>query len=160
MSDQPHRVIDDDAEPSPWLPGLQAQQPSEAAFDPVEAVYGTVAQHLQASSERPERSYGCTYGCGAPYDYVLIDILSGETEFLDIRCFLQLAAEMLEAVVNPNSAKIKEAMAEFPPQDQTPMRDGGAKSRGHNAPATNEDPDLLAAYDSVITADELPDEFK
>lgn len=106
-----------------------------------------------------ERSYGCTFGCGNPYDYVFISVRDGTTEFLCLPCFVKLAADMVTAVVESDDDSTALWNSATSGIESAPMTRGGAKRRGHNAPATTDDPDLFAAYDAVITVEELPDEF-
>lgn len=115
------------------------------------------------SSTQPaqmERSYGCTFGCGNPYDYIVINVQDGSAEFLCLPCFVRLATDMVAAVTNPDDPKVREAMAAAASNviEMAPGPKG--KSRGHNAPATNNDPDLLDSFDDVVTVDELPPEFR
>lgn len=107
-----------------------------------------------------ERSYGCTFGCGNPYDYVFIDVRSGTTEFLCLPCFIRLAHDMLTAVTEPDPADMAKWLHTIAPLDPTPMNGSKPRGRGHNAPATSDDPDLFDTFDAVITADELPPEFR
>jgi hypothetical protein len=108
----------------------------------------------------PERSYGCTFGCGNPYDYVFISVRDGTTEFLCLPCFVRLAHDMLAAVVEPDPEQQAAWLKTISPLEHTPMTGSAPKGRGHNAPATNLDPELFDAFDAVITTDELPEEFK
>lgn len=107
----------------------------------------------------PQRSYGCTFGCGNPYDYIVVSVSDGSTEFLCLPCYVKLATQMVEAVTNPNGELVMAAIAEAGKLDQAPMRQPITRSRGHHAPTTDDDPDLLEAFDSVVTTDDLPDEF-
>lgn len=108
----------------------------------------------------PVRSYGCSFGCGNPYDYVVVSVADSSTEFLCMPCYVKLATEIIEAVTNPDSETVRKAMAEAGQVQQTAMNGQGPKRRGKNAPAGTEDPDLITAFDSVITVDELPEEFR
>ena len=108
----------------------------------------------------PERSYGCSWGCGNPYDYVIISVADGTTEFLCLVCLLKLCQDMIGAVLNPNDPDVKAAMAEYANLDRAPMTSGKVRKRGKNAPADFDDDSLIEAFDSRLTADELPDEFK
>lgn len=108
----------------------------------------------------PERSYGCSYACGNPYDFVIISVQDGTTEFLCVPCFVRLAADMVEAATNPESPDIQNMLRQAGTVDSAPMTTPNKRKRGHNAPVTNDDPDLLEAFDSVITEDELSEEFK
>lgn len=107
-----------------------------------------------------ERSYGCTFGCGNPYDYVFISVRDSTTEFLCLPCFLRLASDIVTAVTEPAPEEVAKWLHTISPLDPTPMKGSKVKARGHNAPATTDDPDLFDAYDDVITVDELPDEFR
>lgn len=106
------------------------------------------------------RSYGCTFACGNPYDYVFIDVRSGTTEMLCLPCFIRLAHDMLTAVTEPDPEQVAKWLHTISPLDPTPMHRNGAKRGRKNAPATNDDPDLFEAFDSRIDADELPAEFR
>lgn len=106
------------------------------------------------------RSYGCTFGCGNPYDVIIISVADGTTEMLCMPCYVRMASDVIEAITQPDSDAVKAAIAAAGSVDQAPMRGQGARSRGHNAPATADDPDIFEAYDSRVTAEELPEEFK
>lgn len=107
-----------------------------------------------------ERSYGCTFGCGNPYDFVVIDIKSGTTEFLCLPCFVRLAGDMVAAVTESSTVIpwMGEALSELARAGQAPGPAG--RKRGKNAPATEDDPGIIGAFESVITAEELPEEFR
>lgn len=113
-------------------------------------------------SESPDtaRSYGCTFACGNPYDYVFIDVRSGTTEMLCLPCFIRLASDLVAAVTEPDPAQVAKWLHTISPLDQAPMRGNGAKRGRKNAPATNDDPDLFDAFYSRIDATELPAEFR
>ena len=112
------------------------------------------------SSGPMERSYGCSYGCGNPYDVIIVMVADATTELLCIPCFVKTAADMVEAMVNADMPNMQAALDDMNAVDKVPQNGSKSKSRGRNAPATNDDPDLLEAFDSVITADELPPEFR
>lgn len=107
-----------------------------------------------------ERSYGCTFGCGNPYDFVFISVQDGTTEFLCVPCFVKLASDIVSAVLDPDPKLAAVWLAAGANLDQAPMRQRSARARGHNAPTTTDDPELFSAFESVITADELGDEFR
>lgn len=115
------------------------------------------------TAEQPQplvRSYGCTFGCGNPYDVIVIMVSDGTTEFVCIPCFVKLASDMVAAITDGDDPNVKAAMewASANPSESAP---GPTGKRGkHNAPATNDDPDLLDAFDDVITVDDLPEEFR
>lgn len=106
------------------------------------------------NNQPPDRSYGCSWGCGNPYDYAIISIGDGTTEFLCLVCLLKLCQEMINAVVNPDDPDVKAAMAEYAALDRTPMTSGRVRPRGKNAPADIDDDDLIEAFDSRVTDDE------
>lgn len=107
-----------------------------------------------------QRSYGCSWGCGNPYDYVFVNVSDGTTEFLCLPCFLQLAEQLITAVVDPSNAIVQEAVAQMGNLDTAPMTGSKVKSRGKNAPVNAEDDDLIAAFDGIITEDQLPEAFR
>lgn len=110
--------------------------------------------------ETPQRSYGCSYGCGNPYDYVFVSVADGTTEFLCLPCFVQLAQTLLKALIDPTDGIVQQAVADMGQLDTAPVRNNGVRPRGKNAPVNAEDDDLIAAFDGIITADDLPDEFR
>ena len=107
-----------------------------------------------------QRSYGCSFGCGNPYDYIVVSVADGTTEFLCLPCYVRLATDMIAAVTEPDNATVAKALAEAGYVDSVPMRESQVRIRGHNAPVTTEDDDLIEAYSGVITEDELPPEFR
>lgn len=91
---------------------------------------------------------------------IVISVADGTTEFLCMPHFVETAAQVLTAITHPDDDDVMHAVANAGVADQVPMTGGGVKPPGHNAPATSDDDDLLAAYDSRITVDELPAEFR
>lgn len=110
--------------------------------------------------ERPTRSYGCSFGCGNPYDYIVVSVSDGTTEFLCLPCYVKLAADMVAAVTSPEADDVKEALANAGTVETAPQTHSKPKSRGKNAPVTTDDDDLLEEFSSVVTVDDLPDDFK
>lgn len=108
----------------------------------------------------PQRSYGCEFACGNPYDVILIQVQDGTTQFLCIPCFIKLASDLLEAVLDENGEKVQKAMSAYRTGDIGTVPGPAGKPRGKNAPATSSDPDLFEAFDGVVTIDDLPDEFR
>lgn len=107
-----------------------------------------------------ERSYGCSFGCGNPYDYIFISVAGGETLFLCLPDFVRLASDIVATVTTPDPDQVAQWLKAISPLDQAPHRGKGARTRGHNAPAEVDDPELFDAFDAVITSDELGDEFR
>lgn len=75
-------------------------------------------------------------------------------------CFLKLAEQIITAVTSPEGQEVMQAVLSASDTESAPMRDKPVKPRGNNAPATNDDPDLFDAFDTVITVDQLPEEFR
>lgn len=107
-----------------------------------------------------QRSYGCSLGCGNPYDFIIVMVKGAETQFLCTPCFVQQAAQMLEAMINPDNPDIQKMMSEVDAVEQPPMTGVRKPRRGHEAPAQLEDPDAIEAFDGFVLDDELPDEFR
>lgn len=110
--------------------------------------------------ESPARSYGCSWGCGNPYDYIFVSVADGTVEFLCLPDFLKLAEQIITAVTSPEGEEMMRALADMASVESAPMKTSKVKARGHNAPVNADDPDLLEAFDTVITVDELPEEFR
>lgn len=116
---------------------------------------------MSDQAQEPEgRSYGCSYGCGNPYDYVFVSVADSTTEFLCLPCFVKLAADIVAAITSPDAEDVKSALNGAPGFRPVQTPRAKAKTRGHNAPVGTEDDDLLSSFDSTITVDELPPEFK
>ena len=115
---------------------------------------------MTETTATPERSYGCSRGCGNPFDFVFTSVSEAFTELLCLPCFVSTAVGMIQAVTEPDNETVQRAVAEFPPSEQTPMSAGVTRKRGHHAPAEVDDPDALEAFDGVVTVDELPDAFR
>lgn len=115
---------------------------------------------MTTESSIPARSYGCSFGCGNPYDYVVVTVADATTLFLCMPCYVRLATDMIAAVTESDSPNVKAALTAAGDIDAVDTSTPGVRRRGHNAPAGSDDPDLMAAYDDTITVDELPDEFR
>lgn len=115
---------------------------------------------MSTPTEPPGRSYGCSYGCGNPYDYVIVSVSDSSTEFLCLPCFVRLATDLVAAVTDPAAGKVRDALTQTGYVDTGVVAGPVGKARGHNAPANTDDLDLITVYDDVITVDELPDAFK
>jgi hypothetical protein len=114
----------------------------------------------QPSPNVPDRSYGCSFGCGNPYDFVFVSVRDGTTELLCLPCMIQLATQMVESIQNPDSPIVAAAISAFPSDSLVKVSSPGVKPRGRNAPATTDDPDVIEAFAEMITEDELPDAFR
>jgi len=106
------------------------------------------------------RSYGCSFGCGNPYDYIVTSVADATTEFLCVPCYIRLATEMIQAITEPDNPDVVAKLAAVGVLDTAPMHEHNVHSRGHNAPLTTDDDDLIETYSAVITEDELPPEFR
>jgi hypothetical protein len=111
------------------------------------------------AEDASQRSYGCSYACGNPYDFVVVTVSDGSTLFLCVPCFVHTAGEMLEAMINPDNSEVVRKLREAGVADGTPMEGGGVKRRGHNAPTDTEDPDAIETFEAFVLPDELPDDF-
>lgn len=107
-----------------------------------------------------QRSYGCSFGDGNPYDFVVVTVVDSTTLFLCAPCFVRTALEMVQAATEPYAAETLMAMQHAGTVTPVPMDGSPVKTRGHNAPAESDDPDLFDAFDSVITPEELGDDFR
>lgn len=107
-----------------------------------------------------KRSYGCSLGCGNPYDFIVVMVSGAETQLLCTPCFIQTASQMLEAMINPDNEMVRQLMSEAGETEQVPMNGVRAPRRGHEAPAETDDPDAIEAFDGFVLEDELPDGFK
>jgi hypothetical protein len=108
----------------------------------------------------PERSYGCAMGDGNPYDFIVVLVQDGTTQFLCTPCFVRTAADMLEAMTNPDNAEVQRRLGEVGDVDVAPMTQDFVMGRGHNAPAGNEDPDAIEAFAGFVIEEELPDAMR
>ena len=108
----------------------------------------------------PVRSYGCQYGCGNPYDVILIQVQDNSTLMLCIPCFIKTAIEIVDAMTGEVSPEVEAERAELNAMQQPEMRGSRVRRGRHNAPAGTDSEELIEAYDSQIADDELPDEFK
>lgn len=115
---------------------------------------------MPTAQPESERSYGCTFGCGNPYDFVFISVRDGTTEFLCLPCMVRLAGDMVAAITEATPEDTAKWLKTISPLDPAPMKGNGARARGRNAPVTSDDPELFEAFDSIITENELPEEFR
>ena len=106
------------------------------------------------------RSYGCSMGCGNAYDYVLVDVKSADTLFLCVPCYVRIASDMLTAILEADDPNVMAAL-ELSKQIGANAVPGPSAKRGRkNAPAEIDDPAVFEAFDSVVEADELSEEFR
>jgi len=61
---------------------------------------------------------GCSFGCGNTSNFILIDIESSDTSFLCVPCFLFVAGNLTEAMINPSNPDVVRALADNPPPEQ------------------------------------------
>lgn len=115
---------------------------------------------MPGNDSAPMRSYGCTFGCGNPYDYVVISVADSSVEMLCLPCYVRLAMDMVAAITEPEDPDVARKLAAIEMDMEETVPGPSAAPRGHNAPSGADDPAILEAYDSVITVDELPDEFR
>ena len=114
----------------------------------------------QSDHAQNPRSYGCSFGCGNPYDYIIVSVSDGTAEMLCMPCYVRLAIDMIAAVTDQDNPEVQAALAAVGSVQIDNVPGPTGRTRGHNAPATTDDPDLLAAFDDVVTTEDLPEEFR
>lgn len=115
---------------------------------------------MSLETPAPDRSYGCSFGDGNPYDFILVTVADATTLFLCLPCYLRTSIDVVTAVTQPDSPDVRAALAAAGSVESVPMTSGRVRKRGKNAPADVEDDGLIEAYDGFVTEDELPDEFR
>lgn len=103
------------------------------------------------------RSYGCSLGCGNPYDFVIVLVQDGEAQLLCTPCFVQTAMDMVTAIMNPDDPEVQKRVAEAGTPEQVPMNGRQVAKRGHEAPADTIDPDAIDTFEGYVLADEFDD---
>lgn len=101
------------------------------------------------------RSYGCSLGCGNPYDFVVVLVQDSTTQMLCTPCFVRTAADMLDAMTNPNDPEVQRRIAEVGDVEQVPMYGRQVAGRGHEAPADTVDPDAIETFEGYVLDDEV-----
>lgn len=114
---------------------------------------------MSETPSAPERSYGCSMGCGNPYDFILVVVQDGSTMFLCFPCYVRNAMDGLKAVIETDDPMVKAALEMVPPVDSVPMNSGRVRSRGHNAPADADSDDIIEAFDAFLTEDEVNEQL-
>lgn len=104
------------------------------------------------------RSYGCTFGCGNPYDYVVTAVSDATTEFLCTPCFVRIASDMVAAITDPSDPAVREAAAWMATQDMQQAPGPSGKPGRKNAPVGTSVPSVIDDYDSVIEDIDAGDE--
>lgn len=64
------------------------------------------------------RGIACSFGCGNDSNFALVDIGSSDTSFLCVPCFLHVAENMAQAMLNPDNVMVKRAVSESPLPEQ------------------------------------------
>lgn len=101
------------------------------------------------------RSYGCSLACGNPYDFIVVLVQDGTTQMLCTPCFVRTAADMLEAMTNPDDPEVQRRIAEAGAVEQVPMYGRQVAGRGHEAPADSLDPDAISEFEGYVLDDEV-----
>lgn len=107
--------------------------------------------------EESKRSYGCQFGCGNPFDVILFQVVDGSTLMLCTPCHIKLAIELVDAMTGDVSPEVEATRQELNAMDQAPQTGSRARRGRHNAPVGTTSDDLIEAYDSAVTVDELDD---
>lgn len=114
----------------------------------------------ELSKREIKRSYGCSYGCGSPYDLIVVSTKDASTLMLCTPCFIQTAAQMLEAMTNPENSEVVKMLKEAGEPDQVPFDDDQFEGKNRHAPVELDDPDAIEAFEGLVPYDELPPEFR
>lgn len=56
-------------------------------------------------------THACTWGCGRKYDIVVTQVIDASTLFLCIPCFMSFARNVMQAMVEADSADVKDVTA-------------------------------------------------
>lgn len=114
----------------------------------------------ESTAPRNERSYGCSMGDGNAYDYILIDVQSSDTLFLCVPCYIRFAMEMVTAITDPGDSQVADAIAAVGGQFREHAPGPKPRLGRKNAPVGTDEPEIMDAFDSVLEADDLSDEFR
>jgi hypothetical protein len=112
-----------------------------------------------AEDDAPPRSYGCSYGCGRPYDFIVTNVSDMSSLALCAVDFMRTAHDMMVAAMESDNPDVQERLAEAVLTDVVPFEDNGLKRGRHNAPVEANSADAIAAFDGFVFEDELPDEI-
>lgn len=107
--------------------------------------------------EESQRSYGCQFGCGNPMDVILTQIMDNSTLIVCLPCFVRVAIEIVDAMTGDVSPEVEASRQELNAMEQAPQTGARARRGRHNAPVGTTSDDLIEAYDSAVTVDELDD---
>jgi hypothetical protein len=107
------------------------------------------------ATEVEPRSYGCSLACGNPYDFIVVLVEDSSTQMLCTPCFVRTAADMLEAMLNPDDPEVQQRIASAGDIDTVPMKGRQVAKRGHEAPADSLDPDAIEVFESYVLDDEI-----
>lgn len=114
----------------------------------------------ESSMPADTRSYGCSMGCGNPYDYVLVDVRSAEALMVCVPCYVRIAMDMVTALTDPDNPEVARMLAAVSSVMGEPVKGPSGKRGRRNAPAEMDNPDVFEAFDATVTADELSEEFR
>lgn len=103
------------------------------------------------------RSYGCSYGCGNPFDFVVTTVQDSSTLMVCTPCFVRTAMDMVAAIVNPDDPEIAARLAEAGAVESVPMNGRPVAARGHEAPVDSMDPDAIETFAGYVLDDEVSD---
>jgi hypothetical protein len=112
------------------------------------------------SSPGSARSYGCSFGDGNPYDYIMVDAQSGDTLFVCIPCFVRQAMEMVAAFISSDDPATQAVVEEMERRQGEPVPGPTGRKRGRNAPVGKAGEDLFDEYGEGAVFAALPEEFR
>lgn len=103
------------------------------------------------------RSYGCSNGCGNPYDVILINIKDLSSDALCMPCFVHVATGVIEAMTNAGSPEVQAALAYAASVQGEQVPGPSGRPGRRNAPANSQDASMFEAYDTTVEWDGNPE---
>jgi hypothetical protein len=60
-----------------------------------------------------ECGHKCSFACGNNYAFVVVTVADSTTQFLCVPCYVQTAMAMVQAITDPDSPVVRDAVAEY-----------------------------------------------
>lgn len=54
--------------------------------------------------------HACQYGCGRPYDVIMVQVIDGSSSFLCIPCLMAWSHQIMTAMVEPENPQVSEVV--------------------------------------------------
>lgn len=104
--------------------------------------------------EGTKRSYGCSYGCGNPYDFVVVPVADPtSTLCLCTPCMIRTSHDMVQGFISAQE-EVDARIREMGTPEQVPMNGPGVKAGHGNAPVQAEEDDLFDEFEPLDLEDE------